>query len=70
MLEQKLYVLKPINVSLSQKRKERCISKTQLNTDVLIELYGTITVCQFLLHLIVENVKTISDILTVQTMKY
>ena len=33
-------------------KKERVVSKTQLNIDALIELYGTITLCYVLLHLI------------------
>ena len=34
------------------KKEKKFVSKAQLNIDVLIELYGTITLCHFLLHLI------------------
>ena len=55
-------------VAYTEKEK-RFVSKAQLNIDVWIELYGTITLCHFLLHLILQNVKILLDISTVQTIK-
>ena len=51
-LEQRRNALKPINVSLMQKRNERFVSKALSNTDGSIELYGIIILCHFLLQLI------------------
>ena len=66
MLEQKLNELKLTNVLLMQKKKGKSVFKVPLNTDVLIELYGIITLWHSLLHLILLNVKILSDILMAQ----
>ena len=43
------------------KKERKFVFKALLYTDVLIELYGTIILCHFLSHLILLNVKTLSD---------
>ena len=45
--------MKATNAWLMPKRKERFVFKARSNIDVLIELYETITLCHFLLHLII-----------------
>ena len=48
----KLNALKPTNVSPMSKKKEKLVFRAQSNIDVMIELYGTTTLCHFLLLLI------------------
>ena len=52
MFELKLNPLKLSNVKLLQRKKEKSVFKAQLNTDVLIEPYGTTTPYLILLLLI------------------
>ena len=70
MLEQKLNVLKLLNVSPLTNSKDIFALKARIicfqRIDVLIELQGIITLCDSLLHLILSNVKTLLDILMVQ----
>ena len=58
MLEQKLNDLKHTNVLLTPKSKEKFVSTVPVKIDVLVELYGIITKCQSMLHLILSNTKT------------
>ena len=69
MLEKKLNALKLINVSLMPKKTERFVSKAQSDIDVLTELYGTIALGHFILHVILKSVKVLLDISMVQTIK-
>ena len=57
-------------VAYAKKEEERFVSKAQSNIDVLKELYGTTTLCHFMLHLILWNVKILLNISLVQTINY
>ena len=70
MLEQRLNVLKLINVLLKQKTKERFVSKVCLDIDVSIKRYGIIIQYHSLLHLILLNAKTLLDTLMVQITQF